>query len=441
VEKAEKGGITADNKPGGSLDAKVHDVTKGTKGTSKSYQQHASPAVHNTTHEKGEAQTVYPGALLSGLHDPKPPLETEAAGVPPEAGAAEGKIGKDSHSKGSPSNKTPKQQGAGTKIKLEDSKKSLAKQKTNKVAGDTEDSITPFVQGVVEGLIDASMVRTDPCPLQKEHKKPPKSVSRVAAPFAHLEEGSTQVRREGLEDTHIPFLRQGSTMLLVFNIHDTLLDCSCIDERNPNSSIRPTMTTETRRVVCTRPWLSEFFNRSFLNFTVAFWGIKSDSYMADLVPSLLGRLRGDKGFAPLFVWSARDCVPIEFDDGEPIVWGKPLERVFQQWPWWNFTNTVIVDHNASRVGCNPIGNIIIPTPFYVECIAKLSDDQNFLKSSFWPLLQGLYGCRNIEDFQDHFPESFLNSKIKVPKLHEKAPRPGNVEQHEGEGTREPRSSN
>jgi hypothetical protein len=54
--------------------------------------------------------------------------------------------------------------------------------------------------------------------------------------------------------------------------------------------------------------------------------------MADIVPSLLGRLRGDKAFKLLFVWSARDCQPIEFEDGIPVMWEKRLEQVFQQWP-------------------------------------------------------------------------------------------------------------
>jgi hypothetical protein len=65
---------------------------------------------------------------------------------------------------------------------------------------------------------------------------------------------------------------------------------------------------------------------------VAFWSCKSNSYMADIVPSLLGRLRGDKAFKLLFVWSARDCQPIEFEDGIPVMWEKRLEQVFQQWP-------------------------------------------------------------------------------------------------------------
>jgi hypothetical protein len=139
------------------------------------------------------------------------------------------------------------------------------------------------------------------------------------------------VSGDGLEYSERPFLRRQSERLLMFNIHGTLLDCSCISEHNPNSTIRPIMRTKVRRVVC-RPWLFEFLDRCFTNFTVAFWGSKSDSYMADIVPSLLGRLRGDKGFAPLFVWSSRDCQPIEFKDGIPVMWGKPLERVFQHRP-------------------------------------------------------------------------------------------------------------
>jgi hypothetical protein len=62
-----------------------------------------------------------------------------------------------------------------------------------------------------------------------------------------------------LDYSQSPFLRRQSARLLVFNIHGTLLDCNFISNRNPNSTIHPTMRTRNRRVVC-RPWLSKILN-------------------------------------------------------------------------------------------------------------------------------------------------------------------------------------
>jgi hypothetical protein len=66
--------------------------------------------------------------------------------------------------------------------------------------------------------------------------------------------------------------------LVVFNLHGTLVDSSLLADKNPNSAIRATVTTENRRVTF-RPWLVKFLVRCFLNFNVAFWGSKSEVYM------------------------------------------------------------------------------------------------------------------------------------------------------------------
>jgi hypothetical protein len=116
--------------------------------------------------------------------------------------------------------------------------------------------------------------------------------------------------------------------LLICNIHETLLDYSLIAERNPNSSIRYTWKTKTHRVVY-RPWIKEFLWRCFKNFEVTFWDRKSDTYLAKVVPVLMGTLTTKKGMKPYFVWSSKQCAAIEYDDGAPTAWDKPLEKVFE----------------------------------------------------------------------------------------------------------------
>ena len=224
--------------------------------------------------------------------------------------------------------------------------------------------------------------------------------------------------------------------LLVFNVHGTLLDSSLAAEKNPNSAIRATLTTDTRRVVL-RPWLIEFLSRCFRNFEVAFWGSKSKQYMDEIVQALLAlldKIQDSRSHQPLFTWSAKECEATDFEDGLPVTWGKPLEKVFRTYPHFNLSNTVIVDHKPCRLGGNPLGNLIIPTPFYVEDIQKLGDDKGFLKGCLWPLLQGFSGCEDITDFRVHYPNSVVDPSVKIQKLYESqgaSPSTGNVE---GEGT-------
>ena len=84
---------------------------------------------------------------------------------------------------------------------------------------------------------------------------------------------------------------QNPVKLLIFNVHGTLLDCSLLSEPNPNTSIRVTMRSSTRRMVF-RPWLSEFIDKCFRHCRVAFWGIKSTSNMEDVVDSMLRKFNG-----------------------------------------------------------------------------------------------------------------------------------------------------
>ena len=166
--------------------------------------------------------------------------------------------------------------------------------------------------------------------------------------------------------------------LLVFNVHGTLLDSSLVAEKNSNTTIRATLTFDNRRVIF-RPWLIEFFTRYFINFEVAFWGSKSKLYMDEIVPALLERIEDNESHPPLFTWSTKEYEATDFEDGLPIAWEKPLEKVFRTYPDFNLSNTMIVDHKPCRLGRNPLGNLIIPTAFYVENMQKLGDDKGFLK--------------------------------------------------------------
>jgi hypothetical protein len=54
-----------------------------------------------------------------------------------------------------------------------------------------------------------------------------------------------------------------------------------------------------------------------------------------------------------------------------------------------------MDHKSYRVACNPTANFIIPTPFYVEDMRRLDEDNSYLKLSLWPLMEGFFAYASI----------------------------------------------
>ena len=157
-------------------------------------------------------------------------------------------------------------------------------------------------------------------------------------------------------------------------------------------------------------------------------------YMEEIVPALLGRIKDSKNYAPLFTSSTKEYEVTAFEDGVLVTWGKSLGKVFRSYPHFNLSDTVIVDHKSCRLRRNPIGNLIIPTAFYVEDIKKLGDDKGFLKGYLWPLLQGLSGCKYITNFQTQYPNNVLDPSVKIQKLCESEATFASTGTIEGEGT-------
>jgi hypothetical protein len=242
--------------------------------------------------------------------------------------------------------------------------------------------------------IQKNIVETSP---RKTHH----AIERVDAVGVE-EDASNHVRCE--ETLVIPGspIIAGSSKLLIFNVHGTLLDCTLLEESNPNTKIKATMNAASRRIIC-RPWMADFRKQCFLTFKVAFWGSKNAQYMVDVVSIMLGRVKGKHSCVPCFIWSAQDYEPVDSGEGGQIDGGKPLDRVYSRWPCWNASNTVIINHNLGRIACNPRANIITPNAFYVEHLQKLGDDKNYLKSTLWPLLQDFFDADDVEEFRRDFP--------------------------------------
>ena len=120
--------------------------------------------------------------------------------------------------------------------------------------------------------------------------------------------------------------------------------------------------------------------------------------MGEVVREILPVVEHMEDPKPLFVWTAKECELIhKYDD--VAKWGKPLAKVWKAWPCWNATNTIIVDHHAPRVECNPQANVIVPPSFYVGKIVDLSEDNDYLKVKLWPALGGLNTHKDVASFR------------------------------------------
>ena len=237
------------------------------------------------------------------------------------------------------------------------------------------DMITPVVHVDIPQPFNAGKKDT---PTKRRRKLKHHSPTKVG--------GSASQEAHAGEQVSIDIERFGTTppvKLLIFNVHGTLLDCSLLSDPNPNISIRVTTRSSTRRMVF-RPWLTEFIDKCFRHFRVAFWGIKSSTNMEEVVASMMRKFNGLGSHKPLFCWSAKDC---EEESGHFGVskWKKPLSKVWGMWQEWNEGNTVIIDHHRAMVDCNPAANIIVPPAFYVEEMTKLADDNKYLRLHLWPL--------------------------------------------------------
>jgi hypothetical protein len=137
-----------------------------------------------------------------------------------------------------------------------------------------------------DGLLEASTMHMETVPRVTTVRASPKkqkklrsvSPSKVETVATDGGEATTQVN----SDIIVGSPRSPSTVqkskLLVLNVYGTLLDCSLLQDPNPNTTIRLTMMTESKRVLC-RPRMAQFLTRCFQNFEVAFWGSKSTRYM------------------------------------------------------------------------------------------------------------------------------------------------------------------
>jgi hypothetical protein len=131
--------------------------------------------------------------------------------------------------------------------------------------------------------------------------------------------------------------------------------------------------------------------------------------MEEVLQEILPVFAHLEGHKPVFVWAAKDY-EVRQESEEGSLWGKPLRKVWEKWPPWNGSNTVMIDHHVPRVDCNAPWNVIAP-PFYVAHVKDLSEDNVYLKENLWPALQRLYANKDVASFW-----SDVNVSLRQPGM-------------------------
>jgi hypothetical protein len=169
------------------------------------------------------------------------------------------------------------------------------------------------LEGAIDGLLEVGASAGPRSP--PKVKKPAKSAEGEAA-ATPADEAPNKVRTKNEKVSNIVPSPEGKKLVVLY-VHGTLLDCSLLLDKNPNPGICPTLRTAKRRVIF-RPGLIDFLNKCFLHFEVALWGSKSEVYVADVVPAMLGRMKDGSTVKPLFMWSTKQYEVTKFEDGIPL---------------------------------------------------------------------------------------------------------------------------
>jgi hypothetical protein len=111
-----------------------------------------------------------------------------------------------------------------------------------------------------------------------------------------------------------------------------------------------------------RPGVRKFLKWVHHHFDVAVWSSTMPHNTIPIVRHIWGKKMKDLKF----IFSQRQCTHIgTMDDGKPIFL-KELKYVWEMFPWYDETNTVLIDDSPYKVARNPPQTSIHPEPLTFE---------------------------------------------------------------------------
>jgi len=101
------------------------------------------------------------------------------------------------------------------------------------------------------------------------------------------------------------------------------------------------------QLIWQRPYLIPFIDRCMANYTVAIWSSAENAQ--DLVNFIFGKSR----LGILFVWDRSHCKGIR----------KQISHVWQAFPEYDATNTIMLDDSVEKLCENPVGTRLLIKPW------------------------------------------------------------------------------
>lgn len=165
--------------------------------------------------------------------------------------------------------------------------------------------------------------------------------------------------------------------LIIFDLNDVLIETVYEPDTNVNRPgwIRVGKSLRRLRDGCEKFIDFLFSEENVKKFRVAIW---SSSYLLNVTKTIDGLLNAHK-LDFFFVWGQERCEVMDnpaYKDNpkaKPQFFWKNLSEVWNRYPQYNETNTIIIDDNAQKLEKNPIRSCRVVTDFdrMVEIIKSI----------------------------------------------------------------------
>lgn len=157
--------------------------------------------------------------------------------------------------------------------------------------------------------------------------------------------------------------------LLIFDLNGIFL----VRQKRGGPSHNPTFVVGNFNCYV-RPGVKKFLKWVHHYHDVAVWSSTMPHNTLPIVKHIWGKKMKDLKF----IFSQRQCTRVgTMDDGKPIFL-KELKYVWEMFPWYDETNTLLIDDSPYKVVNNPPHTSIHPEPITLETRGKPIDLKELL---------------------------------------------------------------
>ena len=202
--------------------------------------------------------------------------------------------------------------------------------------------------------------------------------------------------------------------LLILDLNGIL--CHRSREEPKGAQLRRASANIAGTAIICRSDLTRFLYRLQKHFCLAVWTSAKKTTAEQLLQILFPAEIKER---LLFTWSKENCKE-EVHQGDKILYQKPLDKVWREFPFWNCNNTLLIDDSPNKCPFAPF-NAVHPPPIHGQWQAPLvpprqasspwhSDDNNLdLQRDFFEKYVLLW---NEQSFTHYLSERFVSAHIQ-----------------------------